>query len=111
MSTRNLCVRIHRAKLRHQHDDVRKFYEQFSGEVIVAFEASGYSAWFQQMLAELRHTIWTDNQILEAAAIDIESRDYSVTKFLGPLRRFLTVNASEIATFQDFASRGNKLRR
>lgn len=52
---------IHRAKLRHQHDDVRKFYEQFKGEVIVGFEASGYSAWFEQMLAELGHTIWLGN--------------------------------------------------
>jgi transposase len=52
---------IHRTKLRHQHDDVRKFYEQFSGEVIVAFEASGYSAWFEQMLAELGHTVWLGN--------------------------------------------------
>jgi transposase len=52
---------IHRAKLRHQHDDVRKFYEQFRGEVIVGFEASGYSAWFEQMLAELGHTIWLGN--------------------------------------------------
>ncbi|HEY6248099.1 MAG TPA: IS110 family transposase [Pyrinomonadaceae bacterium] len=52
---------IHRAKLRHQHDDVRKFYEQFQGEVIVGFEASGYSAWFEQMLAELGHTIWLGN--------------------------------------------------
>src|SRR5215813_375346 len=52
---------IHRCKLRHQHDDVRKFYEQFSGEVIVALEASGYSAWFEQMLAELGHTIWLGN--------------------------------------------------
>ena len=52
---------IHRCKLRHQHDDVRKFYEQFSGEVMVAFEASGYSAWFEQMLAELGHTVWLGN--------------------------------------------------
>lgn len=51
----------HRTKLRHQHDDVRKFYEQFKGEVIVGFEASGYSAWFEQMLAELEHTIWLGN--------------------------------------------------
>ena len=51
----------HRTKLRHQHDDVRKFYEQFNGEVIVGFEASGYSAWFEQMLAELEHTIWLGN--------------------------------------------------
>jgi transposase len=52
---------VHRTKLRHQHDDVRKFYEQFRGAVIVAFEASGYSAWFEQMLAELGHTVWLGN--------------------------------------------------
>ena len=52
---------IQRTKLRHQHDDVRAFYEQFTGEVIVAFEVSGYSAWFEQMLAEMGHTIWLGN--------------------------------------------------
>lgn len=30
---------IHQLQLRHQHDDVRKFYEQFAGEVIVGLEA------------------------------------------------------------------------
>ncbi len=52
---------IHRQKLHHQRDDVRKFYEQFQGEVIVAFEASGYSAWFEQLLAELGQTVWLGN--------------------------------------------------
>jgi len=52
---------IHRLQLRHQHDDVRKFFEQFDGEVIVGLEASGYSAWFEQMLAELGHTVWLGN--------------------------------------------------
>jgi len=52
---------IHRPVLRHQHDDVRAFYEQFKGEVIVGLEASGYSAWFEQMLGELGHTIWLGN--------------------------------------------------
>lgn len=52
---------IHRAELRHQHDDVRAFYARFTGEVIVGFEASGYSAWFEQMLAELNHTFWLGN--------------------------------------------------
>lgn len=52
---------IHRTKLRHQHDEVRVFYEQFTGAVIVALEASGYSAWFEQMLAELGHTVWLGN--------------------------------------------------
>ena len=52
---------IQRTKLRHQRDDVRAFYQQFTGEVIVGFEASGYSAWFEQMLTELGHTIWLGN--------------------------------------------------
>lgn len=52
---------IQRTKLRHQSDDVRGFYQQFTGEVIVGFEASGYSAWFEQMLSELGHTIWLGN--------------------------------------------------
>lgn len=52
---------IQRRELRHQHDDVRGFYKQFTGEVIVALEASGYSAWFEQMLADLGHTVWLGN--------------------------------------------------
>jgi transposase len=52
---------IHSKELRHQQDDVRKFYAEFKGEVIVGFEASGYSAWFEQMLAELGHTVWLGN--------------------------------------------------
>lgn len=52
---------IQRRELRHQHDDVRGFYKQFTGEVIVALEASGYSAWFEQLLADLGHTVWLGN--------------------------------------------------
>lgn len=52
---------IHRSKLRHQVDDVRGFYQQFTGEVIIGLEASGYSAWFEQMLAELGRTVWLGN--------------------------------------------------
>ena len=38
---------------------VRAFYEQFAGEsVIVGFEASGYAAWFEEMLEELGCEIW-----------------------------------------------------
>jgi UDP-galactopyranose mutase len=43
---------IHRLKLRHQHDDVRAFYDRFTGDVIMSLEASGYSAWFEQLLAD-----------------------------------------------------------
>jgi transposase len=49
---------IHCCELLHQRDDVRGFYAQLEGEVIVGLEASGYSAWFEEMLEELQHTIW-----------------------------------------------------
>lgn len=51
---------IKRRQLEHgQLDEVRKFYQQFAGqEVIVGFEASGYAAWFEELLEELRYQIW-----------------------------------------------------
>ena len=49
---------LQRHELHHQRDNVREFYEQFTGEVIVGLEASGYSAWFEEMLEELQHTVW-----------------------------------------------------
>jgi transposase len=52
---------IHRHELHHQRDDVRGFYARFAGEVIVGLEASGYSAWFEEMLEELQHTVWLGN--------------------------------------------------
>lgn len=48
---------IHQRDLHHQKDDIRAFYSQFSGEVIVALEASGYSRWFEQLLEELGHQV------------------------------------------------------
>jgi transposase len=45
--------------LKHQDkDEVRAFYQQFSGRVIVGLEASGYSPWFEQLLEELGHEVW-----------------------------------------------------
>jgi len=42
-----------------QPDELRKFYEQFAGQqVIVGFEASGYAAWFEELLEELGYEIW-----------------------------------------------------
>src|SRR5215213_9587977 len=39
-------------------DELRKFYSQFNGPVIVGLEASGYSPWFEQLLEELGHEVW-----------------------------------------------------
>jgi transposase len=38
--------------------EVRTFYHQFSGRVIVGLEASGYSPWFEQLLEDLGHEVW-----------------------------------------------------
>ena len=49
-------------ELKHQNkDEVRAFYAQFSGRVIVGIEASGYSPWFEQMLTSLGHEVWLGN--------------------------------------------------
>lgn len=51
---------IRRQQLSHERpEEVRKFYQQFAGqEVIVGFEASGYAAWFEELLEELGYQIW-----------------------------------------------------
>ena len=43
--------------LRHDCDDVRGFTSQFTGEVIVGLEASGYSFWFVELLESLGHRV------------------------------------------------------
>ena len=50
---------IRRHKLEH-HDKamVRAFYAQFTGQVIVGLEASGYSPWFERLLEELGCEVW-----------------------------------------------------
>ena len=46
-------------ELKHQNKtELRAFYEQFSGAVLVGLEASGYSPWFEQLLEELGHEVW-----------------------------------------------------
>jgi transposase len=49
---------LHHKELSHQDADVRQFYKQFSGEVVVGLEACGYTAWFEEMLEELGHQVW-----------------------------------------------------
>ena len=50
---------IHERQLWHQaKNEVQEFYAQFEGRVIVGFETSGYSSWFETMLEELGHEVW-----------------------------------------------------
>src|ERR1051325_9873675 len=46
-------------ELKYQNKaEVKAFYAQFSGPVLVGLEASGYSPWFEQLLEELGHEVW-----------------------------------------------------
>lgn len=46
-------------ELEHDNkEEVRNFYSQLPGPVLVGLEAGGYSLWFEQMLEELGHEIW-----------------------------------------------------
>jgi hypothetical protein len=49
-----VCLR----ELRHDRDDVRGFYAQFTGDVVIGLEASGYSAWFVELLEGLGHQVF-----------------------------------------------------
>src|SRR5256885_16300815 len=47
------------SELKHQDkQQVRAFYQQFQGQVIVGLEASGYSPWFERLLEELGCEVW-----------------------------------------------------
>lgn len=45
-------------ELHHLKDEVRSFYAQLSGEVVVGIEASGYSTWFEELIESLGHQVW-----------------------------------------------------
>jgi len=52
-------------ELHHQKEDVAAFYRQFTGEVIVGVEASGYTNWFEELIEQLGYTL------LEGSAAEI----------------------------------------
>jgi len=45
-------------QLDHRTDDLRAFYSQFSGNVVVGLEAIGYSLWFEELIESLGHQVW-----------------------------------------------------
>lgn len=48
---------VHLRELRHEEGDIRGFYSQLADEVIVGLEASGYGAWFVELLEGLGHQV------------------------------------------------------
>jgi transposase len=44
-------------QLDHEGDDIKGFYSQFQGEVIVGIEACGYTNWFEELREQLGHQL------------------------------------------------------
>ena len=44
-------------ELSHERDDIKGFYSQLQGEVIVGIEACGYSHWFEELMEQLGHQL------------------------------------------------------
>src|SRR5262245_43995102 len=47
-----------RELLHQDKEQLRTFYQQFPGQVIVGLEASGYSPWFEALLERLGCEVW-----------------------------------------------------
>src|SRR5687768_15280654 len=44
-------------ELSHERDDIREFYSQFQGAVILGIEACGYTNWFEELIEQLGHKL------------------------------------------------------
>ncbi len=63
-------------RLEHHNGEARRFYEQLRGPVIVGIEATGYTRWFEQMLAELGYELWVgDAAQIRAAVVRKQKND------------------------------------
>ena len=48
---------IHEARLDHQRDDIRGFYEGLPAPAVIGVESTGYALWFHKLVEELGHTL------------------------------------------------------
>lgn len=63
-------------RLEHHNGEARRFYEQLRGPVRVGIEATGYTRWFEQMLAELGQELWVgDAARIRAAVVRKQKND------------------------------------
>ncbi len=56
-------------ELQHENGEARKFYERLPKPVRVGIEATGYTLWFEKMLAELGHEMWMGDAAKIRAAV------------------------------------------
>ena len=44
--------------LQHEEGEAREFYASLSPGAVIGIEATGYTQWFERLLAELKHELW-----------------------------------------------------
>jgi transposase len=63
-------------QLQHENDEARRFYQALPPPVRVGIEATGYTAWFEQMLSELGHELWVgDAAAIRASVVRRQKND------------------------------------
>lgn len=62
-------------RLEHANGEARKFYEELPKPVRVGVEATGYTAWFEQLLAEIGHELWVGDAAAIRASVVRRQKD------------------------------------
>jgi len=63
-------------RLEHENGEARKFYEALPKPVRVGIEATGYTQWFERLLAELGHELWVgDAAAIRASVVRKQKND------------------------------------
>jgi transposase len=63
-------------RLEHENGEARAFYAALAGSVRVGIEATGYTHWFERMLAEMGHELWMcDAARIRAAVVRKQKTD------------------------------------
>ena len=63
-------------RLEHANGEARAFYASLQGEVRVGVEATGYTRWFERLMAELGHELWIgDAAQIRAAMVRKQKTD------------------------------------
>lgn len=64
-------------RLEHENGEARAFYASLPPGARVGIEATGYTQWFERMLADLHHELWTgDPAEIRARAVRRQKTDY-----------------------------------
>ena len=55
-------------RLGHENGEARAFYAHLGERALVGIEATGCTAWFERLLAELGHELWVGDPAARRAA-------------------------------------------